>query len=118
MSVQRRQTFDLSTVTAGTPKIISLGGDVALKLVSVQAVQDTVSLAGVILKLVQSNDSTNWIDITDEKDKETTVISEAVDDVLYLESDFIGASQLGLSIDVAGVTTGNLEITFNSRSSI
>lgn len=118
MAISRRITFDLSNVTAGTPEIISLDSEVIFKLVSVQISQVNASISGVVCKLVQSNDSENWVDITDEKNKTIEGTTTTTTDIIYLETDFIGAAQLGLSIDVAGVTTGDLEIYTNTRTTI
>ena len=116
MAAQRTETFDLSTVSAGTPIIVPLGTETPLNLVSVQVTQTSVSATGVIFKLVQSNNSTNWTDITDDSATTYTHTTTSTTEVVYLSAEYLRFAQAGLSIDVGGATTGTLEITFVYKS--
>jgi hypothetical protein len=116
MAVSRRQNFDLSTVIPGTPQIITLGKESDLNLVSVQINQSSVSATGIDLKLVQSNNATDWIEIQTDAGVNYSKNTRSTSEVVFLSAEYLRFAQAGLSIDVTLPTTGELEIIFNFKA--
>lgn len=118
MAIQKFE-YDLSAIVAGTPIFISLGEAFA-NLVSVEIYQESVSAAGVVIKMVEGNSTEFWRDILENENNPNSTVevtTTAVDDQIFLATDFVEFQYIGLSVDVAVATTGTIQILFNSRGS-
>ena len=121
MGVVRHIEIDLTGIVSGTPEFFAVGDSASGIMASMEIEQVSVSLAGVILKMVQSNSEKTWTDVLEDEDDPSSTIeatTTATSDAIFLASDFQEMSKIGLSIDVAGATTGTLVVYFNDRNVI
>lgn len=108
--------INLSTISSGFPQNFIIGEFEFGRIVSLQINQDTVSLSGVAITLIESNDNVNWFDVLRCDNSNITTTSETTNESLTLYSDLISMRYVGVSVDVSGSTTGSLIIYLHSIS--
>jgi len=115
MALLKKDIVDLSTITAGTPRYYYIAKANLLRC-SIEIEQESVSAAGVKLKLVESNSQINWFDLLNGTGAVISYTTVSATEKVLLKSEWIYSEFIGIEVDVTAATTGTLTIHYNERA--